>query len=213
MAFDFRNFRAPYLTTEDIRSKAELFRSTFWKSDSIPVDILAIAEFDLKLEIRPIRELRSSADIDALLLGNRKTIIVDHEYYMDERMQSRLRFSVAHEIGHIVLHKELFANLSHDSVEEYYAFVKNLPEQQYRYIEFHAYEFAGRLLVPVGPLRAKMDGALRLGASEGLPNEYLVGDAALQYVSSNICKFFEVSPSVIQRRLKGENLWPPKLPY
>lgn len=61
------------------------------------MDVLAIAEFDLNLEIRPITGLKEDSDVDALLLGDWQTLIVDQQQYLDDRFISRLRFSIAHE--------------------------------------------------------------------------------------------------------------------
>ncbi len=33
-------------------------------------------------------------------------IIIDHDFYMDQRFENRLRFTYAHEVGHLILHKD-----------------------------------------------------------------------------------------------------------
>jgi Zn-dependent peptidase ImmA (M78 family) len=35
-----------------------------------------------------------------------------------------MRFSIAHEIGHFVLHAELYGQMKHDSVEEWIKFIE-----------------------------------------------------------------------------------------
>src|ERR1700722_8444970 len=93
-------FKTPFIEQQEIWRIADEFRTRVWPSNKIPIDILEIVEFELDLEIRPISRLKEDNDIDALLLGNWKTIVVDQVQYMDERYASRLRFSMAHEIGH-----------------------------------------------------------------------------------------------------------------
>ena len=207
--FDVKHFEAPFISPEEIHRHAESFRKQYWGEKALPIDILSIVESDLRLEIRPIKNLRSECDTDALLLGTNKTIIVDFDNYMDARMQNRLRFSVAHEIGHLVLHKDLFLKLNHESIKEWQEFIHNIPDREYGFIEYHAYEFAGRLLVPIEPLRSYLEKSVSVAKQKGLTNEYLTGDAALSYISSSICKKFGVSDQVIQKRFLNEKLWPP----
>ena len=90
-------FRAPYIPRDRVRELADAFREEYWAGKGVPVDVLGIAEFDLDMEIRPVSSMREQADVDALLLGDMKTIAVDSRLYMDDRMQNRMRYSVAHE--------------------------------------------------------------------------------------------------------------------
>ena len=85
-------FKAPYIKLEDIRSAADAFRRKYWHSDNIPVDIFEIIEFELDIEIRPVFNLREAGDVDALLLGNLQTIVVDQNYFLSERVRIGLDF-------------------------------------------------------------------------------------------------------------------------
>ena len=93
---------------------ADDFRVKFWKG-TLPVNVMAIVEFDLNLDIVPMSSLRQDADIDALLLDDCQTIVVEQGFYMDDRYQNRIRFSVAHELGHFVMHKEVFGAMPRSS--------------------------------------------------------------------------------------------------
>jgi len=50
-----------------------------------------------------VNGLREQLAIDALLMGDLKSILVDKRAFMSPRLEYRLRFSVAHEIGHLRL--------------------------------------------------------------------------------------------------------------
>jgi len=113
---------------------------------------LEIAEIDLDLEIRTIPGLREECDVDALLLGDWKTLIVDQREYTEDRFLNKLRFSVAHELGHYALHKETFDRIPRRTADEWIAFIQEMPDKEYGLLEFHANEFAGRFLVPVAEL-------------------------------------------------------------
>ena len=44
-----RNFTAPFVSQPQCWAEADLFRQRYWPSGEIPVDVLAVAEFDLRL--------------------------------------------------------------------------------------------------------------------------------------------------------------------
>jgi hypothetical protein len=206
---DPREFKAPFITIEDIRSAVAEFRNQYWPRDTIPVDIFVIVEFELGIEIRTIVNLRETGDVDALLLGNLKTIVVDQHDFLNERAQKRLRFSIAHEIGHLILHHDTFSKIQYSSIDEWIIFFQQIPEDQYYWIEQHAYEFAGRLLVPREKLIEKLNDAVALARSSGFDAWDSSGDSTRQFVAHGIAKYFEVSDQVIEKRLIRENLWPP----
>ncbi len=206
---DPNEFKAPYIKIEDIRAAADDFRKKHWHSDNLPVDIFEILEFELNIEVRTISNLREAGDVDALLLGNLKTIVVDQSDFLNERTQTRLRFSIAHEIGHLVLHADIFAKINYSSVEEWIKFFQKIPDDQYTWIEQHAYEFAGRLLVPREKLIERLNDAVSMAEKRGFEAWDSSGESAREYIAHGIARHFAVSGQVIEKRLIKENLWPP----
>jgi len=208
MSADPLNFKAPYISQQKCWAEADQFRQQYWSSGEIPVDVLAIVEFDLELEIRVSTGLKEDVDVDALLLGDWKTLIVDQQQYMDNRFINRLRFSIAHELGHYVLHKAVFDTIPRQTPEEWIAFMVDMPEKEYGLLEYHANEFAGRFLVPVEELQAKFEEVLLQVEQKGMPRHKLKDDAHLAYLCIPLAKHFAVSQDVIERRLTREKLWP-----
>ena len=206
---DPREFKAPFIKIEDIRTAADKFRNKYWPQDIIPVDIFEILEFGLDIEIRTILNLREAGDVDALLLGNLKTIVVDQNDFLNEHSQNRLRFSVAHEIGHLVLHSDIFSKIQYSSVEEWIDFFQKIPDDEYRWIEQHAYEFAGRLLVPREKLIEKLNDAVSIAKNRGFDAWDTSGESTREYIAHGIARYFGISEQVIEKRLIKENLWPP----
>lgn len=206
---DPREFKAPFIKIEDIRTAADEFRNKYWPQDIIPVDIFEILEFGLDIEIRTILNLREAGDVDALLLGNLKTIVVDQNDFLNEHSQNRLRFSVAHEIGHLVLHFDIFSKIQYSSVEEWIDFFQKIPDDEYRWIEQHAYEFAGRLLVPREKLIEKLNDAVSIAKNRGFDAWDTSGESTREYIAHGIARYFGISEQVIEKRLIKENLWPP----
>lgn len=206
---DPKGFKAPFIKIEEIRKVADEFRAKYWPQNTIPVDIFEILEFGLDIEIRTIFNLREAGDVDALLMGDLKTIVVDQNDFLNDRAQNRLRFSVAHEIGHFVLHSDVFSKIQYSSIEEWIDFFQKIPDDQYTWIEQHAYEFAGRLLVPREKLIEKLNDAVSIVESSGFDAWDSSGESAREYIAHAIARHFEVSEQVIEKRLLRENLWPP----
>ncbi|MFI5224572.1 MAG: ImmA/IrrE family metallo-endopeptidase, partial [Nitrospirales bacterium] len=77
------------------------------------------------------------------------------------------RFSVAHEIGHLILHRDIYAGLQHATAAEWFDYISAIPEVEYGWVEWQAYEFAGRLLVPPEPLREAFQTAIQSAQAAG----------------------------------------------
>jgi hypothetical protein len=204
---DARSFKAPFISQQQCWAAADQFRRQYWPSGETPVDVLAVVEFDLDLEIRTITGLKEDADVDALLLGDWKTLILDQQQYLDDRFINRLRFSIAHELGHYVLHKAVFDRIPRGTADEWIEFMLEMPEKEYGLLEYHANEFAGRLLVPEGDLKAQFEKVLIEVERKGMTRHQL-SDAHLSYLCIPLAKHFAVSQEVIERRLTKEKLWP-----
>lgn len=209
---DFSDFRCPFLSKEEIWLRAKEFRATYWHENVLPVDIESIIEKKMKLNIEPEHGLLVELDIDAFLRSDLTGIVVDYKCYMDERFSNRLRFSYAHEIGHLRLHKVIYDELSLNNSEEWKQFIETVPEREYGYFEYQANEFAGRLLVPRQVLITELEKVLDEIRQLNLL-EYLKQDpgSVLARISPALCKPFSVSYDVIERRLEREGLWPPKI--
>ena len=168
--------------------------------------------FRLNLLPEPKRGLFSSTDMDAYLKMDLTAIVVDYDFYMDDKHTPRMRFSFAHELGHFFLHKEVFAAFDLIDPAAWKNFILNVSENEYSNFEWQANEFAGRLLVPHSDLVLAIDQAAKI-----IKENKLIGylendpDAVLSRVSPTICKPFGVSAEVIKMRVVREGLWPPKL--
>ncbi|MCL5674898.1 MAG: ImmA/IrrE family metallo-endopeptidase [Candidatus Omnitrophica bacterium] len=107
-------------------------------------------------------------------------------------------------LGHFILHKDIYKSINHASIKEWIEFVQFMPEDQYAYIEQHAYEFAGRLLVPTDRLKQELYQAYRKAKEAGFMDWEKSGDAAREYIASSICRVFGVSSAVIEKRIIRE---------
>ena len=205
-------FRCKWIDKSELWSIADDVRKTHWPEGTLPVDIEKIVEFRLKLLPEPKRGLFSSTDMDAYLKMDLTAIVVDYDFYMNEKFTNRLRFSFAHELGHFFLHKDVFAAFDLVDPAAWKNFILNVPENEYSNFEWQANEFAGRLLVPNSDLVNTIKQASKI-IKENKLIDYLENDpdAVLSRISPMICKPFGVSADVIKRRVEREGLWPPKL--
>jgi len=207
---DPRKFKAPYNPKERIWQEADRLRAAHPAGRELPVKVLDLAEFDLHLDLIPVDGLREQLDIEALLMGDLKSILVDKRAFMSPRLEYRLRFSVAHEIGHLVLHRDIYAGLQHATAAEWFDYISAIPEVEYGWVEWQAYEFAGRLLVPPEALRKNFQSAIQTAKAAGYADWLAADEAALDYLATRIAIKFGVSADVIARRLRVEKLWPPR---
>lgn len=204
---DLSGFKAPRWVAKDIHAAADDFRNKYG-GGKIPVDIEDIIEFDLNLDIRPTYNLSSNCNTDAFLSADCKTIHVDSDHYSKPNYLPRIRFSLAHEIGHLVLHKDVIPILRPSSLEEWKEIVTTIPEDEYSWLEQHAYEFAGRLLVPRENLIADIHAITPQIKSVMEINSEVDQDDIMERFSSRICHKYAVSWEVIAKRIRKEKVWP-----
>jgi len=202
------HIRPQRLTKIDIWKKAENFRNKYVSPiDKTPVPIIEIVEIDLKINPEPYEGLKQFCDIDGFLTSDLKSVCIDRDFYFEEKFENRLRFTYAHEIGHLVLHKEQIKKFSFKTPEEWMRFRENVSEDDLSWFEYQAYEFAGRLLVP----KRKLIESLERIREKIETYKTLTGkddsDLLREYVSNSICKDFKVSADVILKRINREKIW------
>lgn len=191
MAYLGEGGRIPYLCKDDIVGEVENVLEKCWSND-YPVDVEAICD-SLGIGVLPVSELSKAFRVDAFISSDFKTIYVDKREF--ERDSHRYRFSVAHELGHYVLHRRYCPSNVSDLKEWMRVF---------RYIinnraEFQANYFAGSLLVPEGELvKVLNDG---FGGSF-VRNYWNASPAELEEILKNVRKVFKVSDQVIARRMR-----------
>ncbi|MBN1596664.1 MAG: ImmA/IrrE family metallo-endopeptidase [Bacteroidales bacterium] len=203
------------LTWQRIRQIVEEFRGKHVDPvDLIPVPINDIIEFKLGLDIQPIFGLKEQIDTEGFLQSNLTTISVDSKSYVDDRYKFRLNFTLAHEVGHLVLHAEQYKEMQFTSTKEFIQFQQNIDEDSLEWFEKQANEFAGRLLVPIDKLKELVSAeeafctqlADKLAASSEEISGREIESYVLDSLAGRIYKVFEVSKEVVKRRIRTENL-------
>ena len=192
---DYKNITVPYLSNTEIESRAEQFRKKFW-NNKVPVDIESIIDIKLELNVIPIPGFLKLANTDTLITSDWKSIYVDNDEYMDERRHNRLRFSLAHEVGHFILHKKVYSSFNIKNLRNYYKLIRGIPSKQYGYLETQANKFANYLLVPRKILTIERKKELK---KKGNPSWFKKIDTETlnSYLAIPLSKTFNVSDNVI----------------
>ncbi|MDZ4661482.1 MAG: ImmA/IrrE family metallo-endopeptidase [Pseudomonadota bacterium] len=187
------------MTYLDIEDEANKFLDKYYPSGIPPVPVDEIAEFDLGLSIVTKKGLFQAEAIDAYLTSDLAELHIDEDYYMDQT--NRGRFTIAHEIGHYVLHQEHVRKAT--SVREWKKAI--LGEGTGRaYLETEADSFAGCILMPRGLVVKEFNEQktkaknLFKKSNMKMPDD----DSLLPFIANKVCIPFQVSSIAAQFRLE-----------
>lgn len=193
------SFRASVLTYRDVENAASELLRKLGRLDSVPVEVEDIVEFEMNLEVRPVLELQRRFTLDGFLGNRSRTVFVD-QWVMEHR-PSRYRFTLAHEVGHLILHAEVMREVDIQSPEDWNEFHADLGGENRAWFEHQAYWFGGALLVPAGTLTLRYEEALRWASQAGIRPDALSAHIR-GTIAGWIAKAFRVSTDVVDRRLK-----------
>jgi Zn-dependent peptidase ImmA (M78 family) len=206
------DLRVPFLEPERIRNAARSFLEEHHSERVLPVPIEDIVDLKLRLHIVPNRGMRSRLLLDGCTSRDFQKIYVDADLYNEPRLETRYRFTPAHEVGHLTLHREILEEVSWSSPDEYKVFEDRMAESERSKFEWQAYEFAGLLLVPPDRLTSCAQDQLPLILStvneakdHNLPRDVYLG-AAVDLWCTKIAPHFHVSVRVLEKRLKADCL-------
>ena len=194
----------PDYSTREIGRWAEEFLGKYHPSLSLPVPIEEIIEFQFRIDIVPLHGLHRAFEIDGFISSDLTTISVDA--FVQESRLGRYRFTLAHEIGHVVLHRDFFRRHTFAGISEWKEFAQSISPRDYGTMEWQAYQFAGLILVPPKALRLKYNEAIELARDTGIIKGKRIAPPGQQYIASWLAKQFVVSSEVIERRLQRDKL-------
>ena len=141
----YQDTKINFISNREIKNKADDFRLKFW-GNKVPVGVEKIIEIKLKIDIIPIPEMLNQCGMDAQITSDFSAIYVDQKSY--ENNTTRFRFSLAHELGHFVLHKKFYDGLEISDLEDVMDFINNINLKEYGHLETQANKFASYFLLP-----------------------------------------------------------------
>lgn len=189
---------------EEIWQKAEDFRELFERAKCLPVPICDIIELDMAIRIIPIEKMLDTTTIEACLSRDCKTIFVDKERYSDPGWEQRSRFTLAHEVGHLAIHKKIYSKMPLDSLGYWVNFRQN-NSLEITLIEKQADQFAGRLLVPKKQLLEQVQ--LHHDVIAQKLREKMDIDHIKVIIALYICEYFGTTGKVVYGRIKIEKIF------
>ena len=199
-----------YLSYEMIWRRAEEFLTQYHPERKIPIPIEEIVEFKFGINIIPIPNLFPLIEVDGFTSSSLREIYVDEG--MLSRVPTRYRFTLAHEIGHIVLHRRVFETTKIDSLASWMNFYAGLSDLERNAWELQAYNFAGLVLVPRVDLKRRVQEILSkpLSSIKAAKNAKISRQKYLPYVVEEIATLlaptYDVSVQAMNKRLQFDKL-------
>ena len=190
---------------EELRGQYEALRE-----DRMPIDVFTFFEVDLGLDAIPFDNLTSKYRVEAAITADFSGIYLDAEQYaLMERgpdwKLNRLRFTLAHELAHYFLHRDLPQPENFASLPDFARWTANYGGKKYT-AEQEANEFAGRLLVPEKKLRMFFEEFAK-DAEKLFPN-FMQSSQLRDKFAEKAAPRFGVNAQVIGIRLDRDGIWP-----
>lgn len=197
----------------EIWDKAEKLRDTYetLRVEKVPLDMISFVELDLRLDLIPYDGLKSDFGADAALIADFSGLYIDGTIFdkidmIGGNQLNRLRFSIAHELGHLLLHREQFEAASITSGEHLLDWLNEHEGRKYE-LEREANEFAGRLLVPAAPLQECFDRMVPAMDAQYGRHTWVSNSEIRTLAAERIAPRFGVHPTAIETRFDREGIW------
>ncbi|MFC1544588.1 ImmA/IrrE family metallo-endopeptidase [Gemmatimonadota bacterium] len=193
----------PFRDYDNIRAYAEDFLSRYHPQRLIPVPIERIVELGMGIDIIPVHGLKDAIDSDGYISNHFQSIAMDLRIYKE--YDNRRRFTIAHEIGHMVMHKQILEKFEFESIEEWKGFVTSIDPKQYSHLEVQANKFAGLVLVPSGQLHEMYVKAEAMVLDSGFTRVEMP-DMFNGFACRWLAQKFSVAERTVEIRLKLEGI-------
>lgn len=208
-------FPVDFIHYEATRPIARQFLDKYHPSCGVPVPIENIIDNQMGINIVPIEglltELRGAGgDVAGLISADLKNIYVDKYIYLNQ--ENLFRFTLAHELGHAILHRKVFEQRPFRNIDEYLKFLSEFQseENDFRWYEIQANNFAGLILAPeqqldelVAQAATKMREQI---ATSKIALSVAHEDEAWEYLYQDVAETFAVSSAVIEMRVRFDRL-------
>ena len=188
-----------YISPDEIEKAAQVFLTKYHPDNTLPIPIEEIIEFHLKIDIIPTPDMMDTTGVDAVTSHDLKQINIDRAQLKSR--PNRARFTLAHEAGHIVLHREFTESQNFQNEKSWRKFVLN--DLHRDPMEVQANMFAAFVLIPSDHLKheyefAKVDLAKHPAfKSKDLPAEKILAP----YLAKPLAQKFETSEEAMTNRL------------
>lgn len=147
-------------------------------------------------------------DIAGFISADLSDIYIDH--YIYHSLSNLFRFTLAHEIGHSILHKTVYDQKSFASIDEYLDFIVELQgdDDNFKWYELQAHNFAGLVLVPEQQLNESVQRQVLRFKTEAKARGFSFSNEneIWSFLYEELAEEFQVSTSVIEKRVRFDQL-------
>lgn len=195
--------KVQWLEYEEIHNKAEEFLNTHHPERTLPIPIHDIVDLQLGIHVVPCLGLQREVGTVGFISSDFSTITVDENIH--DYVEVRFRFTLAHEIGHAILHKEIYEAFSFSSPQEWKEFQKTVDSTERGKFEWQTDCFAGLILVPREELNSSINEAIKAIDANGisLTENW---DYAWDIIAENLGRKFNVSSGTIHYRFRYDKI-------
>ena len=197
---------------QHVWSKIEELRAEYalLEENRTPIDVFTFFEVDLGLDPIPFDGLTAKYRVEAAITADFTGIYLDAEQYAlmekgPEWKLNRLRFTVAHELAHYFLHRDVPQTQHFATMPAFANWTANYGGRKFT-LEQEANEFAGRLLVPDTRLAAHFD-EFAPQAEKLIPG-FMRSSPLRDQFAERVAPRFGVNPQVVAVRLDRDGIWP-----
>lgn len=189
--------KPPDLSYQDVVNASENFLKINHSSSKLPIPIEEIVELKMNIALVAVPGIKDLLGIDAFISSNFSQITVDENSLI--KFPERTKFSIAHEIGHLILHKDWYTKYGPQNFDDYSTYYDRVDNKTYKFMEIQASTFAGLILVPPDLLSKEI--LKRIGKIPHLENPEIFIP-----IAQDLLEIFEVSGEVMFRRLQKEKI-------
>lgn len=186
------------LSYDSLRRIAEAYLEQHHAVQTLPIPIENLIESE-GIDIIPVEDMLASHEVDAFTSRDTRSIYVDKGVLLHPS-PNRYRFSLAHELAHLILHRPIFEMADFADIAEWKSFLESIPDDSYRWMEWQAYAWAGLLLVPSPLLKIEYERMSEALETKGVL-VHTLGPAGMKSFAKLLGDKFRVSHRVIAKRV------------
>lgn len=162
------------------------------KGRRVDIERLILEKFKLKIE--SFADLRRHWDAYAFIDTTARVIFIDADLMNEERFEKKYRFTLAEELAHFLIHRELFINCH--TAEARMKIEDMLDEQTLLYMESNAKALASAILMP----KACVEPLVESLASKYVDAE---GHILVDKLASTLAEEYDVNVQAAKRRMRN----------
>ncbi|MDW7762058.1 MAG: ImmA/IrrE family metallo-endopeptidase [Acidobacteriota bacterium] len=145
--------RLPFIPYDELRIIVADYMDKCGINKDIPIDVEFLLDNAYQINIIPFPSLFKGFGINAFMSNDFSKMYVDE--YLYSNLEPQYRFTIAHELGHMILHTEWYRQFRIENIASYLEYLSGVREEDYRILETQASNFAGLFLVPPEQLAIK----------------------------------------------------------